>query len=171
MGDEWGCRSWLRQATASGMARARASALAKVRLASRCCLRSRQHRSMSFSSGAYFGSHSRVSQVRSASARGQLAAVDWSVVEDRDQGPGAFGGAVGGGELIEQGDKVGGALGGAGVYEKVPMHRIKGPKPGLFLCLAGGLDAQLGAAPSPAARQIRVRERLGFVEKHQVDCP
>ena len=31
-------------------------------------LRSRQHRSMSFSSGAYFGSHSRVSQGRAASA-------------------------------------------------------------------------------------------------------
>jgi hypothetical protein len=36
----------------------------------------------------------------------QLAAVDRPVVEDRNQGPGAFGGA----ELIEQGDKIGGAL-------------------------------------------------------------
>ena len=34
MGDDLGCRSWLRRATASGMARARASASAKVRLAS-----------------------------------------------------------------------------------------------------------------------------------------
>src|SRR5215212_172488 len=38
---------------------------------------------------------------------GQLAAVDWSVVENRDQGPGAFGGAVGGAKLVEQDDKVG----------------------------------------------------------------
>src|SRR5215204_7212632 len=32
----------------------------------------------------------------------QLAGVDWPVVENRDQGPGAFGSAVGGAELIEQ---------------------------------------------------------------------
>src|SRR3954462_7842900 len=43
----------------------------------------------------------------------QLAAVDWPIVEDRDQGPGSFGGSVGGAKLIEQGDKVSGALGGA----------------------------------------------------------
>src|SRR3954447_22536152 len=50
----------------------------------------------------------------------QLAGVDWPVVENRDQGPGAFGGAVGGAELVEQGNKIGGALGGAGVHEQVP---------------------------------------------------
>jgi hypothetical protein len=31
------------------------------------------------------------------------------------------------------------------------------------------LDAQLGAAPRPATRQIGMRERFGFVEKHQID--
>src|SRR3954454_13231926 len=41
----------------------------------------------------------------------QLTAVDWSVVENRDQEPGAFGDAVGGAELVEQGEEVGGALG------------------------------------------------------------
>ena len=41
----------------------------------------------------------------------QLAGVDRPVVENRDQRPGAFGGAVGGAELVEQGNKVGGALG------------------------------------------------------------
>src|SRR5919107_4603604 len=50
-------------------------------------------------------------------ARGQLAGVNRSVVENRDQGPGAFGGAVGGAKLIEQGNEVGGALGGAGVHQ------------------------------------------------------
>ena len=44
---------------------------------------------------------------------GQLAGVDRPVIENRDQGPGSFGGAVGGAELVEQGDKVGGALGGS----------------------------------------------------------
>src|SRR4051795_3926840 len=56
----------------------------------------------------------------------QLAGVDWPVVENRDQGPGAFGGAVGGAKLIEQGNEVGGALGGAGVHQKAPVYRIKG---------------------------------------------
>jgi hypothetical protein len=28
------------------------------------------------------------------------------------------------------------------------------------------LDAQLGAAPRPAARQIGMRERFGFVKEH-----
>ena len=50
----------------------------------------------------------------------QLAAVDWPVVENRDQRPGLFGGAVCGAKLVEQGDKVGRALGGAGVHEQVP---------------------------------------------------
>jgi hypothetical protein len=102
---------------------------------------------------------------------GQLAAVDWSVVENRDQRPGAFGDAVGGAKLVEQIDKVGGALGGAGVHQKAPMHRIEGPEHRSLFCLAGGLDAQLGAAPRPAARQIGMRKRLGFVEEHQINRP
>ena len=48
----------------------------------------------------------------------QLAAVDRPVVENRDQGPGAFGGAAGGTKLAEQGNEVGRALGGAGVHEQ-----------------------------------------------------
>src|SRR3954464_8636849 len=44
----------------------------------------------------------------------QLAGVDRPIVENRDQRPGAFGGAVGGAELVEQGNKVDGALFGAG---------------------------------------------------------
>src|SRR4029078_3380585 len=46
---------------------------------------------------------------------GNLVGVDWPVIETRDQGPGSFGGAVGGAKLIEQGNEVGGALGGAGM--------------------------------------------------------
>src|ERR671916_2874155 len=37
----------------------------------------------------------------------QPAAVDRPIVENRDQGPGAFGGAVSGAEVIEQGEEVG----------------------------------------------------------------
>ena len=101
----------------------------------------------------------------------QFAAVDRSVVENREQGPGSFGGAVCGAELIEQGNEVGRALGGAGMHEKAPLHRIEGPEHRPLFRLAGRLDAQLGAAPSPAARQIGMRERLGFVEEHQIDRP
>jgi hypothetical protein len=39
--------------------------------------------------------------------------VHWFVIERRCQGPGAFGDAVGGTELVEQGEDVGGALCGA----------------------------------------------------------
>src|SRR3954447_3753920 len=77
----------------------------------------------------------------------QLASVDWPVVENRDQGPGAFGGAVGGAKLVEQGNEVGGALGRAGVNEKTPAERIKGAEHRPLFRLTGGLDAQLGAAP------------------------
>src|SRR4051794_36773293 len=69
----------------------------------------------------------------------QLAGVDRPVVENRDQGPGSFGGAVGGAELVEQGNKVGGTLGGAGVHEQVPALWIKGAEYRPLFRLAGGL--------------------------------
>src|SRR3954468_16300435 len=56
----------------------------------------------------------------------QPAGVDRPVVENRDQGPGVFSDGGGGAELVEQGDKVGGALGGAGMDEKVLAYRIEG---------------------------------------------
>jgi hypothetical protein len=101
----------------------------------------------------------------------QLAGVDWPVVENRDQGPDAFGGAVGAAKLVEQGNEVGGTLGGAGMHQKAPTHRIEGAEYRPLFRLTGGLDAQLGAAPRPAAGQIGMRERLGFVEEHQIDRP
>src|SRR4051794_25214251 len=73
----------------------------------------------------------------------QLAGVDRPVVENRDQWPGAFGGAISGAELIEQFDKVGRALGGAGVHEQAPASWIKGAEHRPLFRLAGGLDAQL----------------------------
>jgi hypothetical protein len=100
---------------------------------------------------------------------GQPAAVDRSIVENRDQRSVSFGSAVSGTEAIEQRDKVGGALAGAGMYEKVAMHRIEGSEHRLLPRLAGRLDAQFGTPPGPAARPIGMRERLGFVEEHQID--
>src|SRR4051812_6448766 len=71
---------------------------------------------------------------------GQLAGVDRPVVENRDQGPGAFGGAVGAAELVEQSNAVGGALGGAGMHEKLTAHRIKGAEHRPLFRLAGRLN-------------------------------
>ena len=101
----------------------------------------------------------------------QLAAVDRSIIENRNERPGAFGGAVCGAKLVEQGDKIGGALGRAGVHQKAPVHRIKGAEHRPLFRLAGRLDAQIRSAPRPAARQIGMRERLGFVEEHQINRP
>jgi hypothetical protein len=101
----------------------------------------------------------------------QLAGVDRPVVENRDQGPGAFGGTVSGAELVEQGNEVGRALGGAGVHQQAPASWIEGAEHRPLFRLAGGLDAQIRSAPSPAARQIGMRQRLGLVEEHQVDRP
>src|SRR3954453_4398036 len=84
----------------------------------------------------------------------QLAGVDWPVVENRNQGPGAFGGAVGGAKLVEQGNEVGGALGGAGVHEQAPMHRIKGAEHRPLFRLTGRWDAQPGPTRAPAGAKI-----------------
>src|SRR3954447_17607419 len=62
-------------------------------------------------------------RARGEGAGCQLAAMDRPVIEHRDQRTGAFGGAVGGTELVEQGKEVGGALGGAGMHEKAMAHR------------------------------------------------
>src|SRR6476660_7702632 len=50
----------------------------------------------------------------------QLAGMDRPVIVNRDKRPIAFGDAVGGAKLVEQIDKICGALGGAGVYEQAP---------------------------------------------------
>lgn len=101
----------------------------------------------------------------------QLAGVDRPVVENRDQRPSAWGGAVCGTERVEQGDKIDRALGGAGMDEQVPAHRIKGAAHRPLFRLTGRFDAQVRSAPGPAARQIGMRKRLGFVEKHQINRP
>src|SRR5215218_3054055 len=56
---------------------------------------------------------------------GQFAAVDRPIVENRNERPGAFGGAVCGAKLVDQSDKIGGARGRASMHEKAPVHRIK----------------------------------------------
>ena len=57
--------------------------------------------------------------------------------------------------MIEQGHKVGRALGGAGMDQQAPVHRIKGAEHRPLFRLTGRLDAQFGAAPGPAAEIVR----------------
>ena len=57
------------------------------------------------------------------------------------------------------------------MHEQAPMHRIKGAEHRPLFRLAGRLDAQFRSALGPAACQIGMRERLGFVEEHQIDRP
>src|SRR4051794_5977967 len=127
---------------------------------------------MSFSSGAYFGSHSRVSQGRAASAF-VVSLLVWIGPLSRTATRGRVRSAVpyAAPSWSSRATKSGGALGGAGMDEKAPVHRIKGAEHRPLFRLTGGLDAQLGAAPGPAARQIGMCERFGFVEEHQIDRP
>src|SRR4051794_26252050 len=124
---------------------------------------------MSFSSGAYFGSHSRVSQGRAASAR-VVSLLRWigplssTATSGRVRSVVPYAAPSWSSRATKSVERLVGL-----VWTKAPLHRVEGAEHGLFLCLAGRLNTQLGAAPGPAARQIGMRERLGFVEKHQID--
>src|ERR1051325_8050575 len=55
------------------------------------------------------------------------------------------------------------------MHEKLTADRIEGTEHRPLFRLTGRLDAQIRSAPGPAARLIGMRERLGFVEEHQID--
>ena len=63
--------------------------------------------------------------------------MDWPVIENHDQGPGAFGGAVCGAKPVEQGNEVGGALGGAGMDEQCRCTGSKAPSIARFFAWPG----------------------------------
>ena len=77
--------------------------------------------------------------------------MDRPVIENRDQRPGAFGDAVGGAKLVEQIDKVGEALVGAGVHQKAPTHRVEdGPNSGH----SAATKSRLRAPTVPKAKRL-----------------
>src|SRR5215217_8684993 len=125
---------------------------------------------MSFSSGVYFGSHSRVSQGRAASAF-VVSLLVWIGPLSRTATSGRARSAVPYAAPIRssRSTKSVERLVGLVCTSRPRRTGSKAPSMACFFAWAGGFDAQLGAAPGPAARQIGMRERLGFVEKHQID--
>ena len=55
------------------------------------------------------------------------------------------------------------------MYQKTAADRIEGSEHRPLFRLTGRLDAQVRPASGPAARQIGVRKRFGFVEEHQIN--
>ncbi len=112
---------------------------------------------MSFSSGAYFGSHSTASQcARSARAARRLAGVDWAVIEYEDDGsphlarprsPMPV-------DLRRQSDEVGAALGSAGLDQKVAPGPVEDTEQGHLGRLPRRGSPQIGALLRPDVREI-----------------
>src|SRR3954464_14652863 len=127
---------------------------------------------MSFSSGVYFGSHSRVSQGRAASAF-VVSLLVWIGPLSRTATSGRARSVVpyAAPSWSSRATKSVERLGGLVCTSRRRHSGSKAPSIARFFCLAGCLDAQLGAAPRPAARQIGMRECFGFVEEHQIDRP
>ena len=94
---------------------------------------------MSFSSGAYFGSHSTVSQrARAARAARRLAGVDRAVVEDQNEGldrdPEL--GPIAPIDLLQESKEVCAALGPAGAHDELATPPIEHPEHRHFGALA-----------------------------------
>src|SRR3954470_12682682 len=117
---------------------------------------------MSFSSGAYFGSHSTVSQgARGESGAGRLAGVDRTVVEDQNEGldrnPEL--GAIAPVDLLQESDEVRASFGSAGVNDEVAPGPVEHAEHRHFGALARDRNAQVGPSLGPDVCQVRVGER------------
>src|SRR3954467_1560778 len=125
---------------------------------------------MSFSSGAYFGSHSTVSQSRAARAA-RVAGMNGSVVEDEDDGfvVAARARPVDRIEAAQKIDEIAAALGGAGADGQLVGGKVEGANDRPFLRLAWRFDAQIAAAFGPGPSEIGVGERLRLVAEQQDD--
>jgi hypothetical protein len=127
---------------------------------------------MSFSSGAYFGSHSTVSQFLGGQSgpRG-FAGMDRTVIEHQDdrfvlsrrvRPIARF-------KTTEEGDEIAAALGGAGVDDQLAGGAIKGADHRPLLGLPRCLDPQIAAAFGPGPGEIGMGECLRFVTEQQGD--
>src|SRR3954468_18699944 len=103
---------------------------------------------MSLSSGAYFGSHSTVSQgARSARAARRLAGVDRAVVEDEHDRFLRTAGhrAILPVDLFQKRDEIGTALAPAGAHDQVARRPVEDPEHCHLGGLAGRWNAQIRA--------------------------
>ena len=138
---------------------------------------------MSFSSGAYFGSHSTVSHGRAASAF-RVARLVWigplssasttgRSVRPARPGPARPGPArprrVVPVETAEQGDEVAGSLGAAGEDDQPAPRVVEHAEQRALPRLPRRRDPQLSPARRPGVREVGMREGLGLIPEQEVD--
>ena len=101
----------------------------------------------------------------------RLARVDRAVVERQHHRPilAARRRAVVPIEPRQQGDEVGGALGGAGEDDQLAAGMVEHAEERALLRLPRRLDPEVGAASGPAVGEIGVGQRLRLVPEQQVD--
>ena len=123
--------------------------------------------------GGVFGEPFRRKPVAAVDEGGQrrLAGVNWPVVEDDPDGLAGFSrlGAVKPVEPFEKRYDVGASFGSRGLDDEFAGGEIERPDHGDLLRLARCLDPEIGAAPGPGTRQIRMGEGLRFIGEQQYD--
>src|SRR5215208_5204538 len=130
---------------------------------------------MSFSSGAYFGSHSTVSQwARSASAA-RLALLVWigplSRTRTRTRGLDRNSelGPIAPVDLLQESDEVRASFGPAGAHDELAPRPVEHAEHRHFGALARGRNAQVGPFLGPDMRQIGMGEGFGLVAEQEHD--
>src|ERR1700759_1623620 len=130
---------------------------------------------MALSSGAYFGSHSTLSQDARAGSAARVALLVWmgplsgtsrtgfggcaGLGEEPDRlGSLAGFGTVAAVELFEKGDEISAAFARAGLDDQFPPRPIKGADHRDLGGLAGSGDTQIGALLGPDMGEVGMRE-------------
>src|SRR5215207_7846855 len=127
---------------------------------------------MSFSSGAYFGSHSTVSQWARRASAARVALLVWTVVEnehdERERDPEL--GAIAPIDLLQKSKEIRASFGSAGVNNERAPGPVEHPEHRYFRPLARCRNTQISPFLGPDVRQVRMSERFGFVreQKHDV---
>lgn len=101
----------------------------------------------------------------------ELAGMDWSVVEHQHdrlfEMPGSW--AIERVELFQQSDEIAATLGRTAAHDQAACGMVKGTDERQLARPAGSRHSQIGAAPGPGVRQIRMGQRLGLVlRQHKI---
>jgi hypothetical protein len=127
---------------------------------------------MSFSSGAYVGSHSTESRGRAASAL-RLALLVWigplSSTSTTRPALATRRRAVGPVEPHQRGDGIGGALGPAHADDQLASGVVEHAEERALLRPTRRFDPEVRTALRPAVGQVGVGQRLGLVPEQEVD--
>src|ERR1700740_2997351 len=126
---------------------------------------------MGLSSGAYFGSHSTLSQDARVASAARVALLVWMGPLSRTRRAGlgrlAGFGTVAAVELFEKGDEISAAFARAGMDDQFPPRPIKGADHRDLGGLAGSGDTQIGAPLGPDMGEVGMRECFRLVSKQQ----